>query len=383
MHPDTFYTVTAKYYDVDGRDDLNICYLRLNYPSRRLTMMWYQVDGNYDCYAGDEGKSYLTISDVHPTEIPGSPEGYELAWTFKINDSWPEVENAIDFGVFASDDSGLDSGDWHYDDTNASFILEKTGTVTGRVTDASTGQGIDGVTLLLNPDPFIYSPGTSGGGYFSFSLPEGTYSITASASGYSSVAKSVTVTAGRPTEVDFALSKQERVPVIIIPGVPGSELLCNGDLIFPDLPTLALDYLPWVNRLLDCLKLAPDGVSPAHPQYDITVGNDIVRSLVETRIRVLVPSNPYTTLGGLLVDSKWEEKVIFGHDYFNGLINYLKGVGYREGSIYNATPGDLYVFPYDWRLDLRFSALRLGNAIKWVLENSNTTEVDIIAHSTG
>jgi len=83
------------------------------------------------------------------------------------------------------------------------------------------------------------------------------------------------------------------------------------------------------------------------------------------------------------VDSKWEEKVIFGHDYFNGLINYLKGVGYREGSIYNATPGDLYVFPYDWRLDLRFSALRLGNAIKWVLENSNTTEVDIIAHSTG
>jgi len=123
MYPDRFYTVTAKYYDADGRDDLNICYLRLNHPSRPLTVMWYQVDGNYGCYAGEEGDSYLTIDLVRATEISASPQGYELAWTFKINDSWPEVENAIDFGVFASDDGSLDSGDWHYDDTNASFVI--------------------------------------------------------------------------------------------------------------------------------------------------------------------------------------------------------------------------------------------------------------------
>jgi len=209
MHPDTFYTVTAKYYDADGRDDLNICYLRLNHPSKRLTMMWYQVDGNYGYYAGEGGERYLTINRVHPTEIPGSPEGYELSWTFKISNDWPEVENAIDFGVFTSDDDGLNSGDWHYDDTNAPFILQETGTVTGRVTDASIpgpSNGITGAILLLHPNPFTYPPVTLNQGYFSFSAPAGTYDITGSAENYESQTKRVTVAAGEPTEVDFDLS---------------------------------------------------------------------------------------------------------------------------------------------------------------------------------
>ncbi|MCK4392482.1 C39 family peptidase [Candidatus Bipolaricaulota bacterium] len=123
MYPDTVYTVTAQYFDPDGRDDLKYCYLRLNHPTKPITMMWYQSDGHAAPWAGEEGENYLTITDVVVTEIVDGTEGYELTWSFQINDQWPAVEDAIDFGVFASDDGDLTSG-WDYDDSNASFLRD-------------------------------------------------------------------------------------------------------------------------------------------------------------------------------------------------------------------------------------------------------------------
>lgn len=120
MYPDTIYSITAKYYDPDGRDDLKNCYLQLKHPSKPLTMIWYQAKDTYGTYAGEEGENYLTIVDVEGIELPNGNEGYELTWKFKINDSWPTAESAIDFGVYAWDDNDLKSG-WAFDDTNASF----------------------------------------------------------------------------------------------------------------------------------------------------------------------------------------------------------------------------------------------------------------------
>jgi len=82
----------------------------------------------------------------------------------------------------------------------------QTGRVTGRVTDASAGQGIGGVALLLDPDPFNYCPITDSTGHFSFDAPAGTYNLTASAEGYQSQTRTgVTVRAGQTTTVNFVL----------------------------------------------------------------------------------------------------------------------------------------------------------------------------------
>ena len=122
MYPNTEYTVAAKYFDPDGREDLKYCYLRLNHPDKPLTMMWNQATDDFWTYAGEEGANYLTVTGTSTPITDGSLEGYELAWRFTINDQWPEVENAIDFGVYAWDDADHKTG-WNYDATKASFLL--------------------------------------------------------------------------------------------------------------------------------------------------------------------------------------------------------------------------------------------------------------------
>ncbi|MBC7097582.1 PD40 domain-containing protein, partial [Candidatus Bipolaricaulota bacterium] len=126
MYPGVSYAVTAKYFDPDGRDGLKYCYLRLNHPTKPLTMMWYQEDGHAAPWAGEEGENYLTEVNAVTREITDPDtgyEGYEITWLFRINDQWPEVEGAISFGVCALDDNGSSSG-WDYLSQGACFIVE-------------------------------------------------------------------------------------------------------------------------------------------------------------------------------------------------------------------------------------------------------------------
>ncbi len=81
-----------------------------------------------------------------------------------------------------------------------------TGRLTGRVVDASTGKGVSGAMLLLEPDPLTYCPITDDSGQFSFNVPAGTYNITAVADGYLSQTKAgVTVEAGQTVVLNFVL----------------------------------------------------------------------------------------------------------------------------------------------------------------------------------
>ncbi|MBI4268188.1 MAG: PGF-pre-PGF domain-containing protein, partial [Chloroflexi bacterium] len=122
IYPNTVYSVTAKYQDPDGAANLKYLYLRFKHPTKPLTMMWHQPGDWYSPWEGEEGTSYLTIVDVTSAQITN---GYQLTWKFKINDKWPTVSNAIDFGIFAWDDGNLKSG-WNYDNTKASFMPSDT-----------------------------------------------------------------------------------------------------------------------------------------------------------------------------------------------------------------------------------------------------------------
>ncbi len=71
-------------------------------------------------------------------------------------------------------------------------------------------------------------------------------------------------------------------------------------------------------------------------------------------------------------------------DFFDGLIKELEEGGYKEGE-------DLFVFPYDWRLDIRdivdnsYTSLNksLKDMIDEILEKTGSEKIDIVAHSMG
>ena len=117
MYPSTVYEVTAKYYDPDGRANLQACSLRLTHPSDTLVMFWFQETGSPFTVS-----SFILSLEVDSRTILDTHEGYELTWRFQLSDTWPEAVDCIDFAVGAIDDEGLESG-WDIDDTNASFVL--------------------------------------------------------------------------------------------------------------------------------------------------------------------------------------------------------------------------------------------------------------------
>lgn len=78
-----------------------------------------------------------------------------------------------------------------------------TGTISGRVTDISTGAALTGATVSYGST----STSTSSTGSYTFSnVAPGTYSVTASASTYASATQSVTVTAGATSTANFQLA---------------------------------------------------------------------------------------------------------------------------------------------------------------------------------
>ena len=141
-----------------------------------------------------------------------------------------------------------------------------------------------------------------------------------------------------------------RNPVILIPGIMGSEIFKNYDdnsEIWPNANKLILSI---TDSFMDDLVLNVDGTEDSTKPMKL---GDIIR--------------------GTTVD-------ILGFKYvshsFDGLIDELKANGYEENE-------DLFVFPYDWRKSNIENALLLKNKIDEILTETGDTKVDIIAHSMG
>ena len=143
---------------------------------------------------------------------------------------------------------------------------------------------------------------------------------------------------------------QTHNPVILIPGIMGTELLKNYDdqsEIWPNPSKLIFSI---TDNFLNDLALNADGTeNSAKPM----VLGDIIRG---TDINIL------------------------GYHYqshtFDGLIDELEKNGYVEGK-------DLFVSSYDWRKSNADSAEKLKDKINEVLAETGADKVDLVAHSMG
>jgi hypothetical protein len=169
----------------------------------------------------------------------------------------------------------------------------------------------------------------------------------------------------RPAGLQFASAASPREPVIIIPGMAGSELSATSafQLSVGDghggtyRHTYAAGEKLWVNVLqaalpgdddyFDALKLEPDGITPVAPELRVS---DIY------------------------------------HSTYDDLIDYLQRQGYVLGR-------DLWVLAYDWRRDIRATISQLDGLVTAALVTANGNRadpstwmvhrVDIVAHSMG
>jgi hypothetical protein len=131
-------------------------------------------------------------------------------------------------------------------------------------------------------------------------------------------------------------------PIIIVPGILGSELYNGDDLIWPDLLQMAMD--PGDEFLRENLMLDSDGKSIK----DIEIG-DIVKKIAYPPV---------------------------GIDIFDSLINKLISSDYTLNK-------DLFLLPYDWRLDLKTNKELLNQKVQEAKSISGHQKVNIVAHSMG
>jgi hypothetical protein len=155
-----------------------------------------------------------------------------------------------------------------------------------------------------------------------------------------------------------------REPVIIIPGVAGSELTATSSFNLSVSNghggTYAGSYSAgekvWVNTLQAALPGSDDYFDALKLKYDAA-----------TAEAPLAPSGLYGSVYGDIVD-------------------YLKRQGYVEGV-------DLWVFPYDWRQDIRVTLDRLDSRVTQALVGANggrtdpstwtIRRADLVGHSMG
>lgn len=138
-----------------------------------------------------------------------------------------------------------------------------------------------------------------------------------------------------------------RLPVILIPGIMGTEIAqAYGDheQLWPSINRLILSP---TDSFLNDLSLRADGTED--PEKKMVVG-DILRTITPP------------------VGSPRE---VFGE-----FIRTFTSAGYEEGK-------DLFVFPYDWRMSNRDTAMVLREKIEVVRTQTGKEKVNIVAHSMG
>ena len=135
-------------------------------------------------------------------------------------------------------------------------------------------------------------------------------------------------------------------PVILVPGVAGSQLVSGNQEHWAAVSDQVFSV---TDDFLNVLALPGDGI----PAGDTTHGDIIRTESIE--------------IGGLAIKEA---------DFYGTIIERFEAEGHAEGE-------QLFIFPYDWRIDISTEAGRLRAFIDDVLDDTEAEQVDIVAHSMG
>lgn len=153
--------------------------------------------------------------------------------------------------------------------------------------------------------------------------------------------------------------------VVVLPGIMGSTLSRDGTPVWSPTAGAVLRALAAFRRTVTALTL-PAGIGDDHP------GDGVTATGLMPDLHVL--PGIWTPLKG-----------------YDRLLDRITGLGYRQtpaGS--DAPPGNLVLFPYDWRLSNRYNARRLARVVEPALDRWRArggpdadARLVFVAHSMG
>lgn len=144
---------------------------------------------------------------------------------------------------------------------------------------------------------------------------------------------------------------KDRVPLIFVPGITGSQLDSpDGDELWPRADTARSQT---EDEFLRELALEPDGINEA-VQPGPVVPSEVLRS-----VTIDLPG-PWNNV----------------QDVYRSTFEKLEESGYTEGE-------DLFAFAFDWRRSALHNATRLQQLVDEVRTTTGAERVDIMAHSQG
>lgn len=165
------------------------------------------------------------------------------------------------------------------------------------------------------------------------------------------VPQNLLVGTGNGASVDFYgfMAVSMKTPVIIVPGIMGSQLYQGNNLYWLDINRMLLDINDNFLNYID-LDLNGNSVNP------VNVGDAIEA--------IKFPNDPAPPQLQLKIDT------------FESLRIKLQEKGYSWNQ-------DLFFFPYDWRLNLDITKDLLNQKIEQIKTETGASKVDIVAHSMG
>ncbi|MCX6723171.1 MAG: hypothetical protein NT094_03880, partial [Candidatus Staskawiczbacteria bacterium] len=147
---------------------------------------------------------------------------------------------------------------------------------------------------------------------------------------------------------------KDKTPVLIVPGITGTELKKGDEKLWADITRIIVDPS---DSFLDVLQFNKN-LTPTN--FGLNTGSVISKEIIDVGV------------GNVSV-----------FDYTDGLINEFEGQGYVENE-------SLFTFPYDWRYgvsgkysDGKTNSDLLAQKIQAIMTQTGADKVDVIAHSMG
>jgi sugar lactone lactonase YvrE len=165
--------------------------------------------------SADDSVEHLSPSFTLIESFPGTQ-----AAGFASGEGVAVINNTL--YVATKNDNTIVAFDISAADTTYASLCTVDGTLTGQVTSANTGLGLPDVTIVATDGVFTYSVFSDASGFYTLTLPAGSYTVTASLSGYNPV-----------TELDVQIFPGATILNIALPAggltaTPSSRSTGNG-----------------------------------------------------------------------------------------------------------------------------------------------------------